>query len=104
MFSVTSIGLDTEPAPDASQLARWAPHTHVSACSLWPTPRATDADKGGRGDLISVLRTGRQSKRRYWRTPTGYGPTLPDIVGGTPNPEWLEWLMGFPAGWTELEP
>jgi hypothetical protein len=50
-----------------------------------------------------MLRHGRQSKRRYWRTPTGFGPSLPDVVGGTPNPEWLEWLMGFPIGWTELE-
>ena len=20
------------------------------------------------------------------------------------NPEWVEWLMGFPRGWTEVEP
>lgn len=25
-------------------------------------------------------------------------------VNGQLNPEWLEWLMGFPAGWSELEP
>ncbi len=23
--------------------------------------------------------------------------------GGMLNPEWVEWLMGFPIGWTELE-
>jgi hypothetical protein len=23
---------------------------------------------------------------------------------GSLNPEWVEWLMGFPAGWTDLEP
>lgn len=23
-------------------------------------------------------------------------------AGGKPNPEWCEWLMGFPPGWTEL--
>jgi hypothetical protein len=21
---------------------------------------------------------------------------------GPMNPEWVEWLMGFPTGWTEL--
>ena len=24
-------------------------------------------------------------------------------TGGTPNPDWLEWLMGWPLGWTDLE-
>jgi DNA (cytosine-5)-methyltransferase 1 len=23
--------------------------------------------------------------------------------GGKLNPMWVEWLMGFPAGWTDLE-
>ncbi len=22
--------------------------------------------------------------------------------GGSLNPEWVEWLMGFPAGWTDI--
>jgi hypothetical protein len=30
-------------------------------------------------------------------------PTLPDQVGGQLNPTWVEWLMGFPAGWTDCE-
>ncbi len=25
-------------------------------------------------------------------------------VNGQLNPEWAEWLMGFPAGWSELDP
>ena len=29
---------------------------------------------------------------------------LPDAVGGQLNPTWVEWLMGFPIGWTDLEP
>ncbi|MDK2600241.1 hypothetical protein QO179_20065 [Bacillus stercoris] len=24
-------------------------------------------------------------------------------VGGQLNPTWVEWLMGFPTGWTELK-
>jgi len=27
---------------------------------------------------------------------------ITDIVGGTLNPTWVEWLMGFPEGWTDL--
>ena len=29
---------------------------------------------------------------------------LNDQVGGLLNPEWEEWLMGWPIGWTELKP
>jgi hypothetical protein len=25
------------------------------------------------------------------------------IVGGQLNPTWVEWLMGFPLGWTDCE-
>ena len=25
-------------------------------------------------------------------------------AGGSLNPTWVEWLMGFPLGWTALEP
>ncbi len=29
---------------------------------------------------------------------------LNDQVGGLLNPDWTEWLMGWPEGWTELKP
>lgn len=25
-------------------------------------------------------------------------------VGGKLNPDWVEWLMGWPIGWTDLKP
>lgn len=25
-------------------------------------------------------------------------------AGGALNPDWVEWLMGWPIGWTSLEP
>lgn len=28
------------------------------------------------------------------------GEQLPNAVGGALNPTWVEWLMGFPLGWT----
>ena len=30
------------------------------------------------------------------------GPSLDVVCGGQLNPTWVEWLMGFPIGWTEL--
>ena len=29
------------------------------------------------------------------------GPCLTMVVGGTLNPPWVEWLMGWPLGWTD---
>lgn len=31
-------------------------------------------------------------------------PTLAAQVGGKLNPSWVEWLMGWPPGWTDLKP
>jgi hypothetical protein len=72
------------------QRAPWVRHTHVSACSYWPTPRASDSNGGGV--------KGRD--RHYWnlkdavRNIDGIGPTSPVLS---------EWLMGFPPGWTDLQ-
>lgn len=115
-------GTNRSPSPNAlirptlSQMARKA---------SWPTPRATDGERGGRGDLLAAIRTGRSSRRRDWRllpTPLAKdgargglsiaaqhrreaksqtGLSLPEELGGPLNPTWVEWLMGFPPGWTD---
>ena len=33
-----------------------------------------------------------------------YGAQLPNVVGGNLNPTWVEWLMGWLPGWTDLKP
>lgn len=30
------------------------------------------------------------------------GPPLSEMAGGQLNPPWVEWLMGYPIGWTDL--
>jgi hypothetical protein len=30
------------------------------------------------------------------------GPSLDVVAGGQLNPNWVEWLMGLPIGWTDL--
>lgn len=57
----------------------------ATAVARWPTPLASD----GCGP-------GGQAKRR--------SPGLPHHAGGPLNPTWVEWLMGWPLGWTGLEP
>ena len=31
-------------------------------------------------------------------------PSLASVAGGKLNPTWVEWLMGWPLGWTDLKP
>jgi hypothetical protein len=85
----------------------------VARRAIWATPKATDADRGGRGDLIQQVR-GNQSPSAHFKTPTaapfshgGSGGELHKQVapsGGPLNPQWVAWLMGFPIDWTSLPP
>lgn len=96
----------------------------LNAAVKFPTPTASMADRGGRGDLLQVVR-GNPSPSQRWRTPKasdaphsgrkapakpGQTVSLDQQVNGlehTPgrlNPTWVEWLMGFPLGWTDCEP
>lgn len=46
-------------------------------------------------------------KRRDFKASGGaarHTPDLPGFIGGSLNPAWDEWLMGWPIGWTELKP
>jgi len=39
-----------------------------------------------------------------FRLKHGMNHNLADCLGGVPNPMWVEWLMGWPLGWTDLKP
>jgi hypothetical protein len=55
---------------------------------MWPTPRASEVANGkniqGGLGLTSTIQAMEQTT-------------------GKLNPLWVEWLMGFPIGWTDLE-
>ena len=53
----------------------------------WPTPRAADGTTGKSSER--AVREGRSNNM------------LGTAVGGTLNPAWVEWIMGFPLGWTK---
>jgi len=43
---------------------------------------------------------------RDWKGKTGPGykhHSLPDEIGGLPNPSFVEEMMGFPVGWTNID-
>jgi hypothetical protein len=131
------------------QLAPWTPSTDETASGLWPTVRASDGERGGRGDLIQACRGNENKHFKLWPTPTVDDsnnvsrqsgqfqsltasvkgsremfptPTRQDasnnggtaqmernalplnaVIGGSLNPTWVEWLMGYPLGWTDLK-
>ena len=73
----------------------------VSAPGLWPTLKASDADQYSKNYA-------------YFERRKNIAPDLPVLVAlntpptpggyyGRLNPEWTEWLMGWPTGWTALD-
>jgi len=63
----------------------------ATAVLKWPTPR----------DYRGVHRSETSQRRRQ---ESSRGIPLNEEVGGLLNPEWVEWLMGWPIGWTALQP
>lgn len=60
----------------------------AAAVKLWPTPASRD------------WRSGKASPETMERN----ARPLSETVGGQLNPTWVEWLMNWPMGWTDLQP
>ena len=101
-------------------------HAHPKNAHTWPTPKSTVSGpdyartnrSGGGDDLATSV------ARMLWPTPAnrdykgqngpkhlikerGHHDQLPNAVAiqgqtGQLNPAWVECLMNFPVGWTEL--
>ena len=95
-----------------------------SASQMWPTPRANEYKDTlqsvppsrlkdlGKCNLTQAIamelmfatpcaRDYRTGQRKRYDNP-GRANNLNDQIGGQLNPTWVEWLMGFPPGWTDL--
>lgn len=93
---------------------------------MWPTPAARDSKGANSREHCETNGTGRKHMDQLanavaypdlrWATPqardfrTGSlerwenperSRNLNDQVGGQLNPMWVEWLMGWPLGWTD---
>ena len=66
---------------------------------MWPTPAASQAHKKVRA-LAPSERMGNHGQM----TVGAMGDRYPETIGGYLNPVWVEWLMGYPSGWTACEP
>jgi hypothetical protein len=100
-----------------------APLTGATDSSWLPTPSASSygSNRGGSAGRVGVVRYSLQAMaaRNLWPTPLAQdwksgarpmsnetGRPLREVVyrttPGPLNPTWVEWLMGFPLGWTDL--
>lgn len=63
----------------------------------FPTPQASDCrDRGNLGSPV-IQRRIQKGKQ------IGLSMSVSDTSGAL-NPNWVEWLMGWPIGWTDLKP
>ena len=88
----------------------------------WKSGKASQAtmDRNSR-PLSEVVVSGGMKTQRTWPTPRSCTamaapvnanakfPNLETVAAkrgevGTLNPDWVEWLMGWPIGWTDLKP
>ena len=82
----------------------------TGAAMIWPTPRASDSKGcGTKGSKSAEHQLERgQLNGTVLYTVERLDPGLDEGVQSIPstngqlNPTWVEWLMGFPLGWTEL--
>ena len=65
----------------------------LSELEMWPTPRAALGMTFKLSQGLANLR-----HKKYLETEVAYVEKAP---GGTLNPTWVEWLMGYPAGYTD---
>jgi hypothetical protein len=92
----------------------------------WPTPDANCGKRGSQPDWTPMRKSGQSAqytinqavRDKFFPTPTCHNskegaypsehnrktPTLATHAGGKLNPMWVEWLMGWPLGWTDLKP
>jgi len=68
---------------------------------LLPTPKAMDGDRGSVG---TITRFNNATGRKALKSAIGNLQPDPNQVKGQLNPEFVEWMQGYPLGWTELTP
>jgi len=110
--------------PQGHLLYRLSPsmrNTEEIDSGLWPTPTC-NMISGGANHASPSVSAGKHGLNltgavAMWPTPTAHTaketnapseafrnePTLASLVGGSLNPQWVEWLMGYPIGWTDLK-
>jgi DNA (cytosine-5)-methyltransferase 1 len=114
------------PTVHGQGLDAHGPELSMAVRRLWPTPQTDNffQRRGARSDELGLRGAVAQSGSANWATPNTAqggpdytraaraGSGADDLVtqvakseseGGALNPDWVETLMGFPVGWTDLQ-
>ena len=110
---VTETGTVRHMRPDGKSSNRGL----AASAAMWPTPtvcgnynRKGASKTSGDGLATAMLKCATPTARD-WRSGKASQAThdrnsrpLSEQIGGLLNPTWVEWLMGWPIGWTDLKP
>jgi len=75
----------------------------VSNMHNWPTPTTRDY-KGANGFETTKKKIAKGLRAHMGQLPNAVQHMEKKPIGGTLNPIFVEWLMGWPLGWTDLKP
>ena len=70
---------------------------------MFPTPTTRDY-KGANGFETTKRKIADGQRAHMGQLPNVIQHLEQRPIGGTLNPNWVEWLMGWPLGWTDLKP
>jgi hypothetical protein len=89
---------------EATQMLGKSPYASQGKLkAMWPTPAARDY-RGANGYETTMEKL-KQGKRPHLdQLPNAVQAAENKPIRGTLNPTWVEWLMGFPLGWTDSKP
>jgi hypothetical protein len=90
----------SEAGADFAKLAR--SKTGISlptAVRMFPTPTVQDSENDGGPSQYNRNSIPLNALVKMTNRTTGY---LSEAIPGSLNPDWVELLMGFPVGWTDL--
>jgi DNA (cytosine-5)-methyltransferase 1 len=91
--------LEKWPTPRAQDGPHGPARGSLGDKARWPTPRAQDSYERSNWKTIVDANEGGKSQMTLTRK-----LKYENKGGGQLNPDWVEWLMGWPIGWSSLEP
>ena len=81
--------------PDSTFGAKLSDAVLFEEKKMWPTPQTRDYK-----DTLNS----RPNKQEHLLDRVRQKIAMENSTGGQLNPTWVEWLMGWPLGWTDLKP
>ena len=73
------------------------------AVKMWPTPRASDGLRENMS-MVTHMKVAQREDGGFQTLHSEIAKAEEVLdLSGSLNPQWVEWLMGYPIGWTDLK-